>query len=84
MYVLIEAKEQRTDVNNIGNTPVEYTLDDSCLGKGKIWPQEDPIRILEGPTQIMAGRSAQTVNDMPADICMYQGKGAEHRRQQRR
>ena len=66
-----------TDVNNTGNRPIEYTLDDTCLRTGKIRPQEDSIRLLRGPTQNMAGSPAQTVNNMPADVCMDRGKVAE-------
>ena len=82
IYVWIEAKERSTNAKNVRNRPGEYTLDDTGLGTGKIRPQEDSIRLLKGTTQTMAVRLAQTVNNMPVDICMYWGKGAEHRHQQ--
>ena len=36
MCVWIEEKYQITDVNNIGNLPRKYTLDDTGIGTGKI------------------------------------------------
>ena len=83
IYVWIEANERSTDVNNVDNRRREYTLNDTGLGTGKIRPQEDSIRLLEGPTRTMAGRSAQTDKNLPADKCMIRVEGAEHRRQQR-
>ena len=77
-------KDQSTETNNIGNLPGEYSLDDTGLGTVKILPQEDSIRLLEVLTRTMAGRLDQTFNNMPADICMDQGEGAKHRRQQRK
>ena len=50
IYVWIDEKDQITDVNNIGNWPREYTLDDTGLGTGKFWPQEYSIRSLKAPT----------------------------------
>ena len=82
MYVWIEAKERSTDVNGVGNQPREYTHNNMGLGTGKIRPQEYLMRLLEGPTRNMAVRSAQTVNNLPADMCMNRGKGAGHRRHQ--
>ena len=80
LYVWEGAKHQR---KNIGNWPWEYTLDDKGLVIGKIQPQEYSIRLLNGPTRTMAGRSAQTVNNMPAGVCMDRVKGEENWRQQR-
>ena len=84
VYVWIEAKERITNNNDVRNIPGEYTLNDTGVGTGKIRPHEDSIRLLEGPTRNMAGKSAQTVNNMPAGVFMDQGKGADHRQQKRR
>ena len=68
------------NAKNIGNGPGEYTFDDTRLGTGnKYEPQEESIRFLEGPAQTMAGRLAQTVNDLPVDVCTDRCKGAKHR-----
>ena len=80
----MEDKEQITDVNNTGNLPREYTLDDTVLGMVKIQPQEDSIRLLKGLTRTMAGRSTQTVNNLPADMSMDKVKGAKQRHKQYR
>ena len=82
IYISIKEKEWDTKVDNLRNLTGEYTLDDTGLGTVKIRPQEDSIRLLKGPTRIMAGRLAQTVNNLPAGVCMYQCKGTEHRQQQ--
>ena len=84
VYLWIEAKEHSTNVNNVGNQPGEYTHNNTGLGTGKVRPQEDSIRLLKVPTQTMAGRLAQTVNNLPADICMDVGEGAERQQQQRK
>ena len=84
IYLWIEAKERVTNANNVGNRPVGYTLYDTGLVTGKIRPQEDSICLLKGPTRNMAGRLDQKVNNLPTDICMDRGEGAEHWQQQRR
>ena len=84
IYVWFEAKEQIIDNNNVDNLPREYTLDDTGFGTVKIRPQEDSIHLLKGCTRTMAGRSAQTVNNMFVDICIYRGKGAVHWQQKRK
>ena len=84
IYISIKEKEWDTKVDNLRNLTGEYTLDDTSLGTVKIRPQEDSIRLLKGPTRYMAKRSAQTVKNLPAYICMDRGEGAEHRQQQQR
>ena len=78
IYLWIEAKELSTDTNNVNNRPREYTLDDTGIGTGKIRPQEYSIHLLKGPTQNMAGGSAQTVNNLLAGVCIDIGKGEKH------
>ena len=78
MIVYIKGKEHSTGVKNIGNWPIEYTHNNTGLGTSKILPQEYLIRLLKGPNQTIAGRSAQTVNNLPAYICMDRGEWAEH------
>ena len=78
LYLFMDDKEQITDVNNIDNWPAEYTLDDTGPVTGKIRSHEDSIRLLKVPTQIMARRSAQKVNNLIADVCMDWDKGTEH------
>ena len=73
VYVWIKEKERSTENNDVRNIPGEYTLNDTGIGTGKIRPQEYSIRLLKGPTRTMAGWSAQTVNNMPAGVCMDQG-----------
>ena len=70
LYIYLEDKGKSTNVINTENLPREYTLDDTGLGTGKIQPQEDSIRLFKGPNRTMDGRSAQTVNNMTADIYM--------------
>ena len=84
VYVWIEAKERSTGVKNVENQLGEYTHNNTGLGAGKIQPQGYSMRLLEGPTRTMAGRSAQTVNNLPEYVRIDQGKGAEHKRKQYR
>ena len=78
----MEEKEKSTDVNNTWNWPGEYTHNNTGLGIGKIRSEEDLIRLLEGPKLAMAGRLAQTVNNLPADVWMDEGKKSDHQLKQ--